>query len=47
MTDLEEISHYLKMQIDVENDFLTFRQTTYLMKLLNRFWDINVCKIVE
>ena len=37
MTNFEEISHYLKIQVNVENDFITFRQITYLIKLLNRF----------
>ena len=46
MTDLEEISHYLKMQVNVENDFLTLRQITYLIKLLNRFNMID-CKSIR
>ena len=46
MTDLEEISHYLEMQVNVENDFLTLRQITYLIKLLNRFNMID-CKSIS
>ena len=46
MTDLEEISHYLKMQVNVEDNFLTFRQITYLIKLLNRFNMID-CKSIS
>ena len=46
MTDFEEISHYLKMQVNVENDFLTLRQITYLIKLLNRFNMID-CKSIS
>ena len=37
ITDFEKISHYLKMQMNVKDNFLTFRQITYLIKLLNRF----------
>ena len=46
MTDFEEISHYLKMQMNVENNFLTLRQITYLIKLLNRFNMID-CKSIN
>ena len=46
MTDLEEISHYLGMQVNVEDDFLTLQQITYLLKLLNRFNMID-CKSIS
>ena len=44
--DFEKISHYLKMQINVKDDFLTFRQITYSIKLLNRFNMID-CKSIN
>ena len=46
MIDFEKILHYLKMQINVENDLITFRQTTHLIKLLNKF-NIIDCKSVN
>ena len=46
MTDFEEILHYLKIQVNVENDFLTLRQITYLIKLLNQFNMID-CKSIS
>ena len=46
MIDFEEISRYLEISIDVENDLIIFQQTTYLIKLLNRF-NIIDCKLVS
>lgn len=44
MTDLGVVSHYLGMEIDVdEDDTITLRQTTYLKKVLKRF-QMDSCK---
>lgn len=44
ITNLGEISHYLGMEIDVEvGTKISLRQTTYLMKMLQRF-QMSACK---
>ena len=37
MTDLGGISHYLGMEVDVTDEAITLRQTSYLRKMLERF----------
>ena len=46
MINFEKILHYLKLQIKVKNDLMTFRQISYLIKLLNKFHIID-CKSVN
>ena len=43
MTDLNEISHYLNMEIEVDKEKTTIHQTVYLHKTLNIF-DLKNCK---
>ena len=43
MTDLGEISHYLGMEVDVETERISLRQTTYIKKILERF-QMTDCK---
>ena len=37
ITDLEEISHYLGMEVEVDTERISLRQTTYIKKILQRF----------
>ena len=41
MTDLNEISHYLGMEVDVTDDSISICQTTYIKKILNCFKMFN------
>ncbi len=43
MTDLGEISYYLGMEVDVETERISLRQTTYIKKILERF-QMTDCK---
>ena len=41
MTNLDEISHYLGMEVDVTDDSISIHQTTYIKKILNHFKMFN------
>ncbi len=43
MTNLEELPHYLGMEVDVETGRIFLRQTTYIKEILERFQMTN-CK---
>ena len=47
MTDLDEISYYLDIEIDISDDKTSIYQTNYLANVLNhfRFNDYKSCKI--
>ena len=47
MTDLEEMSHYLDMKIDIDDNKTSIHQTNYLTNVLNcfRFNNCKSCKI--
>ena len=48
MTDLDEISYYLDMKIDIDNSKTSIYQTNYLINVLNhfRFNNCKSCKIL-
>ena len=46
MTDLGQISHYLGMEVDVDDGKVTIRQSTYIRKILERF-DMANCNPVK
>ena len=43
MTDLDEMSHYLDMKIDIDDSKTSIHQTNYLTNVLNYF-KFNNCK---
>ncbi len=43
ITNLGEISHYLDMEVDIETERISLRQTTYIKKILERF-QMTDCK---
>ena len=47
MTDLNKISYYLDMKIDISDDKTSIYQTNYLINVLNhfRFNNCKSCKI--
>ena len=47
MTDLDKISYYLDMKIDIDDDKTSIYQTNYLINVLNyfRFNNCKSCKI--
>ena len=48
MTDLDKISHYLDMKIDISDSKTSICQTNYLTNVLNhfKFNDYKSCKIL-
>ena len=46
MTDLDEISHYLNMEVDVTENSIFIHQTTYIKKILNHF-EMSNCNPVS
>ena len=41
MTDLDEISHYLNIKVDITDDSISIHQITYIKKILNHFEMFN------
>ena len=47
ITELDKMSHYLNMEIDIDDDKTSIYQTNYLMNVLNyfKFYNCKSCKI--